>query len=122
MEENGIAPAELYYQAGRKISSTSPVQADSYLSKAIDTGILDSRFYFSRGMVRNDLGKVSLALADLAMSLDINPNQPDLYMERAKIRMDQGDTEGACHDWKRALEMGNAKAADLLYKNCRLPG
>ncbi len=121
LEENGIAPAELYYQAGRKISATSPLQADSYLTKAIDAGIMDARFYFSRGIVRNDLGKTSSALDDLAMSLDINPNQPDLYMDRAKIRMDLGDTEGACHDWKRALEMGNKKAADLLYKNCRLP-
>ncbi|TSA31090.1 MAG: hypothetical protein D4R64_18730 [Porphyromonadaceae bacterium] len=121
VEEAGIAPAELYYQAGRKISSSMPQQAESYLTRAIDTGIMDARFYYTRGIVRNAMDKTDLALGDLAMSLDINPNQPDLYFERAQLRLDQGDTEGACHDWKKALEMGNAKAADLLYKYCKLP-
>lgn len=120
-EESGIAPAELYYQAGLKISSSMPLQAESYLSKAIDTGIMDARFYYVRGTVRSRLDNIEQALGDLAMSLDINPNQPGLYFERAQLRLDQGDTEGACHDWQRALEMGNSKAADRLYKYCRLP-
>ncbi len=121
VEENGIEPTELYYQAGRKILSSSPGQAESYLTKAIDSGILDFRFFYSRGLARIGLEKTDLALSDLAMSLDINPNQPALYMARAGIRLDIGDSEGACHDWRKALEMGNAKAADLLYKYCRLP-
>lgn len=121
IEQEGIAPAELYYQAGKKISTTKPQQAEMYLSRAIDTGIMDARFYYSRGMVRSAADKIEMALGDLAMSLDINPNQPQLYVDRAQIRLNIGDTEGACHDWKKALEMGNAKAADLLYKYCRLP-
>jgi tetratricopeptide (TPR) repeat protein len=121
VEEAGIAPAELYYQAGLKISVSMPLQAESYLTRAIDTGIMDARFYYSRGTVRSALDKMNLALADLAMSLDINPDQPDLYFRRAQLRLDQGDTEGACHDWKKALETGNSKAADLLYKYCKLP-
>lgn len=121
IEEAGIAPAELYFQAGRKIISTSPVQAESYLSKAIATGSLDARYYAARGSVRSSLDKMDLALEDMAMSLDINPYQPDLYFERAQIRLDRGDTQGACHDWRKALGMGHAKAADQLYKYCRLP-
>jgi Tfp pilus assembly protein PilF len=121
VEENGITPSELYYQAGRKILTSSPGQAESYLTKAIDNGILDARFYFARGLARKDLEKTDLALDDLAMSLDINPIQPELYLIRAKIRLDIGDADGACHDWRKALEMGNGKAADLLYKYCRLP-
>lgn len=121
IEDSGIAPAELYYQAGRRFATSIPRQAESYLSKAIATGIMDARYYYTRGIVNSALGKTELALDDLAMSLDINPNQPDLYVERARLRLDLGDTEGACHDWKKALEMGNAKAADLLYKYCKLP-
>lgn len=120
-EQAGIAPAELYYQAGRKISSSMPQQAEVYLTRAIETGIMDARFYYTRGIVRISIEKIDLALGDLAMSLDINPDQPDLYFERAQLRLDRGDAEGACHDWKKALEMGNAKAADLLYKYCKLP-
>ena len=117
----GIAPAELYYQAGRKISLSLPQEAEAYLTRAIDTGIMDARFYYARGVVRNALEKIDLALGDMAMSLDINPNQPDLYVERAQLRLNTGNTDGACHDWQKALEMGNAKAADLLYKYCKLP-
>ena len=89
------------------------------MTKAIETGIMDDRYYYYRGMVRNQSDKQELALGDFAMSLDINPRQPELLMQRAQIRFDAGDIEGACHDWKKALEMGNAKAADLLYKHCR---
>lgn len=121
IEEAGIAPAELYYQAGRKMSSTLPVQAELYLTKAISTGIMDARFYYSRGTVRIALDKAGPALEDMGMSLDINPVQPDLYFDRAQVRFNLGDTEGACHDWKKAVEMGNAKAVDQLYKHCRLP-
>ncbi|MCX6224339.1 MAG: tetratricopeptide repeat protein [Bacteroidia bacterium] len=120
-EAAGIAPAELYYQAGRKFSSSMPQQAELYLTRAIDTGTMDARFYYARGTIRNTLDKTDLALGDLAMSLDIDPNQPELYFERAQIRLDKGDTEGACHDWSKALQMGKAKAADLLYKYCKLP-
>jgi len=120
-EEAGIAPTELYYQAGRKLAEKFPFQAEQYLNRAIDTGIMDARFYFTRGQVRLNLEKTELAMEDFGMSLDIDPDQPDLYMSRAQVRYDRGDNEGACHDWNRALEMGNAKAADLLYKYCKLP-
>jgi len=121
IEEIGIVPAELYYQAGQRLSSSSPVQAEKYLDKAVETGTLDARYYYARGQIRHTMEKTDLALDDFAMSLDINPKQPNLLLERAQIRFDKGDNEGACHDWQKALDMGNAKAADLLYKHCRLP-
>jgi tetratricopeptide (TPR) repeat protein len=121
LEAAGIAPAELYYQAGRKITATNPREAEAYLTRAIDTDIMDARYYFSRGLVRLALDKTGPALEDMAMSLDIDPAQPDLYMERAQVRFDLGDSEGACHDWRKALEMGNRTASDKLYKHCRLP-
>ncbi|MFA6126930.1 MAG: hypothetical protein WC699_06465 [Bacteroidales bacterium] len=120
-EEAGIAPAELYYQAGQRVAKSIPFQAESWFTKAIDGGRLDARYYFARGLARISLEKTDEALSDFAMSLDINPNQPDLYATRAQIRLDIGDNDGACHDWKKAMEMGNTKAADLLYKYCRLP-
>ncbi len=120
-QQEGFAPAELLYQAGVRISESMPQLAETYLTKAIADGKLDARYFFSRGRVRNSLGKSEDALDDMGMSLDINPNQPELYVERALIRLDAGDTEGACHDCRRAMEMGNKKAADQLYKYCRLP-
>ncbi|MFO7616428.1 MAG: tetratricopeptide repeat protein [Bacteroidales bacterium] len=115
----GIAPAELFYQAALRLTGSTPDRAEQYLNQAIESGTLDARFYYLRGSVRNTLGKHSLALDDMAMSLDINPNQPDLYFERAEIRLSIGDTEGACHDWRKSLSQGNRNAPDRLYKYCR---
>jgi tetratricopeptide (TPR) repeat protein len=120
-EESGIAPGELYYQAGKKISASNPLKAELYLTNAINSGVLDARYFFARGIVFAALEKSEQALDDLTMSLDINPYQPELYLVRAQLRLNNGDTEGACHDWNKALGMGNAKAADLLYKYCKLP-
>jgi tetratricopeptide (TPR) repeat protein len=119
LEEAGIAPAELYYRAGKKIAETIPLQAEAWLSRAIDDGKLDARYYYARGLVRERLQEADSALSDMAMSLDINPNQPDLYMDRARIRYAIGDKEGACHDWRKALELGSAEATDKIYRYCR---
>jgi Tfp pilus assembly protein PilF len=121
MENSGLSPAELYYQAGKKLHTSIPLQAEVYLTKAVDAGIMDARFFYERALLRVDLNKPDLALDDFAMSLDINPAQPELYLKRAQVRLDIGDTEGACYDWKKAAEMGNAKATDLLFKYCKLP-
>jgi Tfp pilus assembly protein PilF len=121
MENFGLAPAELYYQAGKKLKSSIPLQAEAYLTKAVDAGFMDARFYYERATLRINLNKPDLALDDFAMSLDINPSQPELYLKRAQVRLDSGDTEGACYDWKKAAELGNAKATDMLYKFCKLP-
>jgi tetratricopeptide (TPR) repeat protein len=114
----GIAPAELFYQAALRHSVSTPGQAELYLNQAIDGPILDARYYHLRGTVRNALGKYDQAMEDLAMSLDINPTQPGLYFERAEIRLLLGDTEGACHDWRKSLSQGNRKAPDRIYKYC----
>ncbi len=121
VESFGIPPAELYYQAGFRVAGSQPRKALQYYNRAIDTGILDARYYYGRGMAQLNLGNAEAALGDLAMSLDINPRQPDLYMARAQFRYDNGDEEGACHDWTMALGLGVPQAADLLYKFCRLP-
>ncbi len=119
IREAGIPASELWFQAGKKLMDSSPRQADEFLTRAIETGVMDARFYYSRGTARLILGKYDLALEDMAMSLDINPLQPDLYYDRAEIRLLLGDTDGACHDWNKAKQQGNTKAPDRLYKYCR---
>ena len=119
LEELGIGSSELYYQAGLKLQDKYPDRAMASFTKAIDSGIMDARYYFSRGILKCSHTQVESGLDDLAMSLDINPNQPELYVERGELRQVLGDVEGACHDWQKALQMGNPKAADLIYKYCR---
>ncbi len=119
LEELGIGSAELYYQAGLKLQDKYPDQALIYFSEAITYGTMDARYYFSRGVLQCNHTQIESGLDDLAMSLDINPNQPDLYLQRGELRHALGDFDGACHDWKKALQLGSAKASDLVYKFCR---
>lgn len=119
LNEAGITPAELYYQAGLRLAETNPRQSEQYLSQAINQGKMDARYYYQRGKIRCSLGMTENGLSDMAMSLDINPDQPGLWYERGMIRFEAGDTDGACHDWQKALEMGNPKAPDELYKHCK---
>ncbi|MFH0761216.1 MAG: hypothetical protein V2A67_06905 [Bacteroidota bacterium] len=119
LEEMGIGSSELHYRAGLKVQDKYPDRAIAYFTKAIDSGIMDARYYYSRGILKCSHTQVESGLDDLAMSLDINPNQPELYVERGELRRALGDLDGACHDWQKALQMGNSKAADLIYKYCR---
>jgi len=119
LDDLGINSAELDYQAGIRFAGRDPGKAENLLTRAIDSGVLDARYYYTRGILRCDQSKVDEGLADLAMSLDINPKQPDLYLKRGEIRHGEGDLEGACYDWRKALEMGSSRAADLLAKYCR---
>jgi len=116
----GIAPSELYYQAAIRTASSTPERAEQYLNQAISQcQKLDDRYYYLRGLVRKSMNQFELALEDMAMSLDINPKQPDLYFERGDIRLLLGDKQGACYDWRRALSLGHKQAPDRLYKHCK---
>ncbi len=119
LSDAGISSTDLYFQAGLRFSKSDPVRAADFLTRAIDSGTLDARYYYERGVLRCRNNKVGEGLDDLAMSLDINPKQPELYLVRGEFRLEAGDHEGACHDWRKAFEMGNGRAADLLAKHCR---
>ncbi len=119
LADAGISSTDLYFQAGLRFRKSDPGRAAEFLTHAIDAGTLDARYYYERGLLRCRNDKVGEGLDDLAMSLDINPNQPELYLLRGEFRYDAGDQEGACHDWKKAFEMGNGRAADLLAKHCK---
>ena len=72
-----------------------------------------------RAQSLTEIGKTRDAISDYAMSLDLDPKQPDVYFSRAKLRLSIGDMEGACYDWKHAYELGHRDAADMLYKYCK---
>ena len=119
LSDAGISSNDLLFQAGLRYRKSDPERAADFLTRAIDAGTLDARYYFERGALRCRNNKVGEGLDDLAMSLDINPNQPELYLVRGGFRLEAGDQEGACYDWRKAFEMGNGHAADLLAKHCR---
>ena len=42
----------------------------------------------------------------------------DLYIYRGSMKKDLGKIEDACKDWKKAAELGDEGAAELLKEHC----
>ena len=102
----------LYYELGDYISSLQ------YLSQAIEQKPGDSRAYSLRAAVYSKTDMHEYALMDYAMSLDLNPTNPETYISRALLRQSLGDNKGCCYDLSKAVYLGSKKAANLRTKYC----
>lgn len=118
LEEYGVDASGIYLLLAQELLKENPDIALSYLDEVILTNPSD-KSYNLRAKAYKDIGDKSKSISDLSMSLDINPKQAAVYFNRAQLRLDTGDTDGACYDWEHALNLGHRKAADMLYKYCR---
>lgn len=92
--------------------------------KAIDdfTAVIDlkpdhSWAYTSRGSALAKLGRQDEARADFDKVLELDPGNAEALNNRGWTRKAQGDTDGACKDWKASRRMGNAEARIILQNN-----
>jgi len=118
IEQLGIDISSLHFLLARELVPDQPALAIEYLDPLL-SGSPTSKAFNLRSKAHQAMGNHQKAISDLAMSLDIDPGQADVYFERASLRFDSGDEEGACYDWQNALRLGHRKAADMLYKYCR---
>ena len=58
------------------------------------------------------------AISDYAMALDLKPDNPDAWLNKGICLLNKGNTEDACHDFRKALSLGNKKAASYISSNC----
>jgi tetratricopeptide (TPR) repeat protein len=58
------------------------------------------------------------AINDYSMSLDLKPDNPDVWLNKGISLLNAGKKEDACHDFRRALALGNKKAANYISNNC----
>jgi tetratricopeptide (TPR) repeat protein len=58
------------------------------------------------------------AISDYSMSLDLQPSNADVWMNKGIALLNAGKTEDACHDFREALSLGNKKAAAYIGRNC----
>jgi putative GTP pyrophosphokinase len=72
-------------------------------SAAIDLDEKNSRAHFYRGTVYRVLGDTSLAEADFARCLHIDPYRIDCLYQRSAMRLQHGDLAGAREDCEAAL-------------------
>lgn len=73
--------------------------------------------YTSRGSAYSKMGRHVEARADFDKVLELDPGNAEALNNRGWTRKAQGDTEGACEDWKSSRRMGNAEARIILENN-----
>ncbi len=118
LELMGVDATDLNLLIAKELIADNPEKALEYLDPILSTSPSKEAFNL-RAQSLTEIGKTRDAISDYAMSLDLDPKQPDVYFSRAKLRLSIGDMEGACYDWKHAYELGHRDAADMLYKYCK---
>ena len=58
------------------------------------------------------------AIRDYSMALDIQPTDAEVWLNKGIALLNLGKTEDACHDFRKALSLGNKKATSYISRNC----
>ena len=61
----------------------------------------------------------SLALKDLNKAIYMKPIYPEAFLNRGLVYYYMKNLNGACNDWKQALDFGNSDALNYLNQFCK---
>ena len=87
-------------------------------SKTIEMNNRKRAAYFERAATYKQLGKWELALRDYDHILNNFPNRK-AFADRGLVKIELGDINEACSDFKNAHDLGNIKANQYLNKYCK---
>jgi len=58
------------------------------------------------------------AIKDYSMSLDLNPGNSEIWLNKGIALKNSGRVEDACHDFRKSLSLGNKRASEHISRNC----
>jgi len=58
------------------------------------------------------------AVKDYSMSLDLDPANPDAWLNKGIALISSGKVEDGCHDLRHSLLLGNKRATDYISRYC----
>jgi tetratricopeptide (TPR) repeat protein len=94
------------------------LQAMEYFSKNLKLHPNDPQCYIDRANSYFVAKSWDMAIDDYSMSLDLNPDNPDVWMNKGIALLSKGMKDDACHDFRKALSLGNKKVSDYISRNC----
>lgn len=89
-------------------------------NKAIQLNPNYAEAFNGRGIVYGQIiGDNNKALGDFNRALELNPQNAEGYMNRGSCKFFMNDKNGACADWQKSVQLGNAVANQLINMNCK---
>ena len=114
-----MSAQDLYQFAANRSEQEDHRTALSYLNMAleIDSKVIDATI--ARAQTNFAIGAYQSAISDCTKLLEEKPEDSNYHFLRGSIRHKADDLKGACEDWKKAAELGNEAAAELLKEHCQ---
>jgi tetratricopeptide (TPR) repeat protein len=117
---------EIYPENMKALSLAGKVAAKSgdnlkaleYFSKNLKLHPNDPQCYIDRADSYFISKTWDLAINDYSMSLDLNPANSDVWLNKGIALLSSGKADDACHDFRRAFSLGNKRVTDYLSRNC----
>ncbi|HUS87047.1 MAG TPA: tetratricopeptide repeat protein [Bacteroidales bacterium] len=93
-------------------------EALKYYSLNIEKDPGNADHYNARANVYLVTRSWEFALSDYSMALDLDPYNADTYYNKGLSMVEKGEIEGACHDFRQSLRLGNKKASSMINRYC----
>jgi len=94
------------------------LKALDYFSRNLKLHPNDPDCYVDRGNSYFVSKSWDWAIKDYSMSLDLNPANSDAWLNKGIALLNMSRVEDACHDFKKALSLGNKRATEYISSKC----
>jgi tetratricopeptide (TPR) repeat protein len=99
-------------------SSGDNIKALDYFSRNLKLHPNDPECYIDRANSYFVSKSWDWAIKDYSMSLDLSPVNSDAWLNKGIALLNSNKVEDACHDFKRALTLGNKRASEFVSNYC----
>ena len=87
--------------------------------KAIAIDDTNPIYYDNRALSKAAKEDYAGAVDDFTKSIELYPNDPETYYQRALVKISMNNQYDACLDLKRADELGSSDAKADIKKHCK---
>jgi len=99
-------------------SSGDNIKALDYFSRNLKLHPNDPECFIDRANSYFVSKSWDWAIKDYSMSLDLSPVNSDAWLNKGIALLYSNRVEDACHDFRRALSLGNKRATEFVSSNC----
>jgi tetratricopeptide (TPR) repeat protein len=111
---------EAYYQRGLiQHSNGRYLDAIQSFNRALQMEQGRADYFFARGRTYAATGTIRYADRDMSMALDLDPLNGELWFEKGNLSEELGDSNTACHCFRKAFQYGVYEAGERVEKNCQ---